>query len=55
MSCPAFLVATAEYLDDKHKELFDASFTHYHDSGISGVLGADLAVKVVQYVKTHKR
>jgi type I restriction enzyme R subunit len=50
-----FLQEVVEYLVKngvmEPKELFDAPFTHYHDSGVSGVLGEDLAAKVVQLVK----
>jgi len=50
-----FLHEVVEYLVKngvmEPKELFDAPFTHYHDSGVSGVLGEDLAAKVVQLVK----
>ncbi len=33
------------------KEFYDAPFNHYHDAGITGVLGGDLAKKVVELVQ----
>jgi len=33
------------------KEMFDAPFTHYHDHGLTGVMGEEMAMKVVNLVR----
>lgn len=52
----AFLNEVVEYLVKngvvEPKELFDSPFTHYHDMGVSGVMGDKLAKKVIELVET---
>jgi type I restriction enzyme R subunit len=33
------------------KEMFDAPFTHFHDQGVTGVLGEEMAKNVVELVR----
>jgi hypothetical protein len=33
------------------EELFDAPFNHYHNEGIAGVLGGELAKNVVELIQ----
>ena len=52
----SFLNEVVEYLVKngvmEPKELFDAPFNHYHDGGITGVLGDKLAKNVIELVRT---
>ena len=51
----SFLNEIVEYLVKngvmEPRELFDAPFNHYHDEGIAGVLGGELAKNVVELIQ----
>ena len=51
----SFLNEVVEYLVKngvmEPRELFDAPFNHYHDEGIAGVFGDDLAKNVVELIQ----
>ena len=51
----SFLNEVVEYLVKngvmEPKEMFDAPFTHFHDQGVAGVMGEEMAKNVVELVR----